>query len=839
MATSELESQSKASVQCPILNIEKLRELPIEQRGLYILTHSADLSNLAASLDNDGVSAQQVVLTNELMQLVNLTDPAPSKAIQTNVGRCFGIIFTKGNRKHLYESINELLALINAGKEKDTRSKHVAVHCLGSIFAAAGDSAISLSGLTCSSILRVLKQAQSHAGLRSSIFSSSAKLVKKVGGSLDEAVAREIWNNARKIAQNDKAFIVQANAAKCLEGLVRYTPYFDTSNEFDTLKACLSRIFESGSPVVRHASASCLAAAFSKYFVEDKSKPSPRVKKSRKPSNKQTKGAKEENDDDEISKSEPSTSKSQTDRLSLGLGEILRQLSNLYHRATTNNRARASIAYCYLKFLKAVGSNIVETQYVYIADHFLVDLLSNPSANASRYRLLLTRKFVRIILEDMVGHKILGEAGQINAATSLVNTFLKNYPQVIKERPEPGKDTLTGALSALGSLIKSLGPATNSIAELVRDGLLQVLQHPSYTVQIAASYALRCFAIACPQQNLPCVDFCMSGVEREIGNLRTPQYSSRRCVGYANGLAAVLSTSPFRPLYGSVDVNAKVFALATALLKLSGESELRASGTQIQVAWILIGGLMSLGPNFVKIHLAQLLLLWKNALPKAIPTGSTTQRSLLEYSFLAHVRECALGSMLAFLEFNSKLLTTDVSKRLATMLQNTTGFLNSLPEKKTSDDINQRLSTALQLQDLDLMVRRRVLQLYTKLVTLSPAGASDVLMQSNLLTMAVKFFADPEQFSPSSLSTSIANAVGNFETIWEIGDNVSFGMTGLIRGFENKAVLEESPNQSRGHLLTRTGPTATIDATVSHIGLYVGITNSRVASISCAWSKGA
>jgi hypothetical protein len=837
MPTTELAPRSEAAARCPVLDIEKLHELPTEQRGLYILTHSADLLKFATALDNDGVSAQQTVIKKELIQLVNLTDPAPSKAIQTNIGRCFGIVFTKGNRKPLYESINELLALVNGGKERDIRTKHAAIHCLGSIFAAAGDSAISLSGLTCSSIIRVLKQAQGHAGLRSKIFKSFSRLIKKVGGSLDESVAREIWNTARKVAQNDKAFIVQANAAKSLEALIRSTPYFDTSSDFETLKACLTRIFESGSPIVRHASASCLAAIFLKHFVEDNSKPLPRAKKSRKTSSKQPKGTKEENDDDEISIPEPSAGKPSTDRLSFGLGEILRQLSSLYNRPTTNNRTRASIACCYLKFLKAVGTNVVETRYTSIADHFLVDLLSNPNVNASRYRLLLTRKFVRIILEDVVGHKILGEAGQINAATSLVNVFLKNYPQVIKERPEPSKNALTGALSALAFLIKSLGPATNNIAELIRDGLLQVLQHPSYTVQIAASYTLRCFTMACPQQNLPCVDICISSVEREIGNLRTPQYSAQRCIGYANGLAAVLSTSPVKPLYGSVNVNAKVFALATGMLKLSGESELRASGTQIQVAWILIGGLMSLGPNFVKIHLAQLLLLWKNALPKAIPTGSTTQRSLLEYSFLAHVRECALGSMLAFLEFNSKLLTTDVSKRLATMLQNTTGFLNSLPEKKTSEDINQRLSTALQLQDLDLMVRRRVLQLYTKLVTLSPAGASDVLMQSNLLTMAVTFFADPEQFSPSSLSTSIANAAGNFETIWEIGDNVSFGINGLLRGFEYKLVLGESQNHSRGHLLTRTGPTANIDSTVSLLRFHTDSTDSPLASNPGARSK--
>ncbi|KAI5295094.1 hypothetical protein KEM56_005711, partial [Ascosphaera pollenicola] len=100
--------------------------------------------------------------------------------------------------------------------------------------------------------------------------------------------------------------------------------------------------------------------------------------------------------------------------------------------------------------------------------------------------------------------------------------------------------------------------------------------------------------------------------------------------------------------------------MATNLLKSSGTSELRVASTQIQVAWTLIGGLMSLGPNFVKIHLSQLLLLWKNALPKVLAKDSmAVHRNLLNASFLTHVRECALGSILAFLQFNSRLLTVD------------------------------------------------------------------------------------------------------------------------------------------------------------------------------------
>ena len=202
----------------------------------------------------------------------------------------------------------------------------------------------------------------------------------------------------------------------------------------------------------------------------------------------------------------------------------------------------------------------------------------------------------------------------------------------MKERPEPNKQNLIGALDTLTALIGSLDAAVGSIAEIAREGLLQVLQHPSFTVQIYAARALRMFVLTCPQHMLPTVTICMNSVTRELSQLTstttTEKKSPRRCLGYAHGLAAVLSTSSHHPLYGSVDVYARVLQQATNVLKSAGSSDLRISACQIQVAYIMLGGLMSLGPNFVKIHLNQLMLLWKNALA---PVGGQRTVSIVPH----------------------------------------------------------------------------------------------------------------------------------------------------------------------------------------------------------------
>jgi hypothetical protein len=474
-----------------------------------------------------------------------------------------------------------------------------------------------------------------------------------------------------------------------------------------------------------------------------------------------------------------------------------------------------------VKTLRGLGEGIVENQYSDIARNLFIEVLNHPSILNNRYRLLLTRQFIRIILEAVVGREILGESAQLRAAKFLVNEILKDYPQALKERPEPSKQTLIGALSTFSSLVASLGDAVSSIAESCREALLQVLTHPSYSVQVYTAYCLKAFVFASPQQLLPCVTICMNSLNRELGLLSSARQSPRRCVGLANGLAAILSVSTDQPLYGSVDVFSRVLSQATTLLKSSGVSDVRVSCTQIQVAWILLGGLMTLGPNFVKIHTSQLLLLWKNALPKLLHKDNMSQRNLLELSFLAHVRECALGSILTFLEYNRRLLTVDVTKRLATMLHNTTAFLGSLPAKKTTEDISQRLSPALQLYDFDLMVRRRVLQCYSRLIIDAPQGSSEALLQSNLLSLTISCFATPENYAPNSLSASIASSSGSFESIWEVGDNYGFGVTTLVNGFDLTPFPGQNDSEDRHHWISVHGTNAEIDRLVSLVGYHL------------------
>lgn len=774
-------ASAKEASTTPELDIKKLHALPSEQQDLYLLTFSADLARFIDGLSGDDCSAHQIHLKKSIFSIITLSSPAPSRVVRNNLSRSLASIFERGDRKLLFESINELSAIINATKERDVNARHAAVVCLGHVYEKAGDSAIGFSGMACNALLRSIKQAANHTGFRASIFKALGRVFVGIGGSADEPVARDVWKAARQACNKDAGLLVQARACLCMEQMITHTPFFDNSNDFEKLQAAVWKTIDSTSAVVRRAAAGCYSAALIKSYSE--TPVTEAVPKIKKPKKRNTKVGQMDGEDDEIERPDsPAPSKPAT-LLSFSLLQILRQLSDHYVKPATSNRARAGLVQCYIKVLRGLGEHTIETNYPAISRHLFAYLLGYATITNNRYRLLTTRKYVRLILEEVVGREILGESAQLNAAKFLVNEVLKDYPQAIKERPEPTKHALTAALSALASLMQSLGSAVSGISESVREALLQVLQHPSYTVQVHTAYALRSFVASCPQQLLATVTICMNSVNRELSLLGSARGSPRRCVGYANGLSAVLSTSAQQPLYGSVDVYSRVLTQATTLLKSSSSNDLRVSSTQIQVAYILLGGLMSLGPNFIKIHLNQLLFLWKNALPKPLNRDNNSSRNLLELSFLSHVRECALGSILTFLQYNARILTLDVTKRLASMLQNTAVFLSGMPSKKTTEEASQRLTPTLQLLDFDLMVRRRVLQCYTRLLIDGPQGSTEALLQSNLLPLAISCFADPENHA-ASLSATIASAVGTFESIWDLGDNYGFGVTGLISGFD-------------------------------------------------------
>ena len=167
----------------------------------------------------------------------------------------------------------------------------------------------------------------------------------------------------------------------------------------------------------------------------------------------------------------------------------------------------------------------------------------------------------------------------------------------------------------------------------------------------------------------------MDKLQHDLSNSLTPGSSPDaplRALGHTYGLAALVSIISQRPLYVSYDVSTKVLDMTTQLLKRASKHDVKVAGIEVEVAWTLIASLMSLGPNFVRPHLPQLLVLWRNALPKPTSkdSASIAGRSVAEWLFLLHIRESALGAIWCFLQHNSStLVTLNVARRFASLFQ--------------------------------------------------------------------------------------------------------------------------------------------------------------------------
>jgi HEAT repeat-containing protein 5 len=302
---------------------------------------------------------------------------------------------------------------------------------------------------------------------------------------------------------------------------------------------------------------------------------------------------------------------------------------------------------------------------------------------------------------------------------------------------------------------------------------------------VASSWALRSFCFSTPLRLPKLILTVLELLQKDISSLASPNASvnvATRALGHAYGLSALFAVIPERPLYVSYDISAKVLDMATQLLKRASEHDLKVADVEIEIAWTSIASLMALGPNFVKAHLPQLLVLWRNALPKpsSKDTASGTGRTASDWMFLLHVRECALGAILAFLKHNSPtLVTLDVTRRLSSLLSNAVGFANAFQSQEASLDITEQMAQVGGKGVTPMMressLRSRAYQCFSILGFSTLTDST----QTTLIQGAIALFASHEGYAGSAMQAAIASSAGNAVNIWQVADEYGYGITSL------------------------------------------------------------
>ncbi|CDW99194.1 hypothetical protein [Sporisorium scitamineum] len=730
---------------------------------------------------------------NAIIVAPNAAIPRPGRPARRLLARCILVLFRRIDSRSLFDVLQNLVRVAGEdakGKTAEREVRVAALYILGEVFGSLGQQIMSLFNDIISLTQKVFKQSSHPVILRYHALLALQKTLNVAGKSLGDQVGKDLIKALRQ-GLSDRAGAVVRGCADCILAIVHHAQLITTRNEVENLVSPALKAIESADFVTKRALSRMLAGLLASTQIEQAPPdPAPTKKTSKK---KKEGAADDDSDDDDTTPSAAAAAASAPRAMMTPVG-MLDQLSLPFLRSSTGRKARAALLDVYASLFETLGSAWVNTNYAAILKH-LIDDLPNHSRGSSLTRadVLNVRTGVSLILRKLVGERMLGEQAQVLAIQEICVGCLKKWPAVMPEQQPPSKTTLSLALAEISGLLVQLGSVPPQVLDAAYDPLIRCLAHPSHSVQVQASWCLKTLCQVSPVHLSPTLAAVLELLNRDLTTLANGGGSiaitqlSKRANGHAKGLAALISVIPQRPLYTSFAISSKVLSLAIQLLKNSGNHDLSVSTVEISVAWTLVGSLTSLGPNFVRLHLPQLLILWRNSLPK--PTSKDTApgpstRSDAEWGFLLHVRKCTLTSIFAFLLHNgSSLVTLDTARRLVALLSNTLAFVDGFAAQ--NPHLLQEYTpgadrSTLSLLDREFLLRRRLLQCLTVLAQ-NPAIEP---MQAGLIKTTIQTFADPDRYIGSSAQAAIAASAGNFTSVWEMADGYAFGVTSLQRDAE-------------------------------------------------------
>ncbi|OSD03664.1 ARM repeat-containing protein [Trametes coccinea BRFM310] len=739
---------------------------------IYLFQWLSSTERKVKRADVDHLKACQADLEASLVKVVTAPEPypLPGRPIRRLVASCLKALYMRGETKSLFDTIQAFLKILSETKPPAKESSRIAaMYCTGELMGTFGSQVMSQMAEVSAITIKIYRSS-SPVILRAYALYALAKALDKAKRAVTDSVAKDIIKHSKN-ALGDKALPVQRAACEVL--ILMYPTGDGTRSVADVeniLNLCLKSM-EGADQLTRKSLAKLAAHMLASTQVDRVVPVTDTAKKGKKPQNQE--------EDEDITTTPHVTA--EESKPIMTPSEMLLQLSAHFNKPQSSRRTRIGVFDIYAALLTHLGSGFVESNYALIVTHFMNEIVTNPRNCGSRYEVLFVRSLIEVILRDLVGVRMLGEQAQIAAIQELSNTYLKRWPALMPGQSAPNPLCLVIALREVSGLLQQLGNAPGPVQDALADPLVNLLAHPSHSVRINTAWALRCFCYSTPLRLPKVLLTVVEKLQRDVSSLTTPAAPSDihlRALGHAYGLAALLAVIPDRPLYVSYDISAKVFDMAVQMLKRAGEHDVKVARIEIEIAWTCIASLMTLGPNFVRPHLPQLLVLWRNALPKPTTKDGSSGRSVAEWEFLLHVRESTVGAIHCFLKHNSpSLVTADVTRRISSMLSNGLAFANTYITTRPTLNQEDLLaeSQGLGIDGREALLRSRIFQCFS-LVGFSGVTES---VQSSLLQSVITLFASPDGYTGSSVQAAIASSSGAFTSIWQSVDGYAYGLNNL------------------------------------------------------------
>lgn len=777
-------------------------ETLVDRGEIWLLHWLKNLESAIEEVDEAVLKSHQAPLEGDLLRILtqiaptSQPAPVPARPIRHLVGRILVKLYTKAERRSLFDVIGALLKVAGSEPAKnslDNKLYRIACfHVVGELMQAHGSQVMSQFAESVMVSIRVLKSTASPPILKSqALFCLNSSLM--IGSktlSPNDVLAKEVLKTLR-YALADKTFSIVRGSAECLLSLSdRSLNLISSLNDIEAFLAICFKGLEAVDYNTRRALSKLIASLLASTQVFG----SAIIRTNPASTSKQVKKNKDGQEDEEEDPYPTTMTAEEKGKTLLTPDEMLSMLNSQYSKPHTSRQARNGLIDAQATLFTLLGTTWVEQFYPEILRHVIFNIGCGKSlhhtylvASVLRHDVLVSRRLAGILLRDVISARVLSEQGQIVAIREISSSVINKWPALMPTHQPPNKTALVIALNEVSGLLKQVGCATLPIQEVLYNPLIRLLGHPSYSVQISSALCLRTYCLVAPGKLASTINNVLELLHKDLSHLGHPGNvtdAHKRAIGHAHGLASLISLITLRPLYVSFDISSKIMLIAIQLLKESGAHELHISIVEIQVAWILVSALASLGPNFIRMHLPQLLLLWKNALPKptAKDAGSVQLRSDAEWSFLLHLRECTLSSILSFLQHDGeKLVTLDIARRIVMMLSNALSFLSDFENKYPQADQEPAVyaGSKLDFAHWEMLMRRRVFQCFAALSKISMVSVEP--LQLKLLDTSLALIADPEKYTGSSVQAAISASTGSFSSVWDSIDGFSFGVTSLLK----------------------------------------------------------
>ncbi|KAG8686898.1 hypothetical protein FRC08_012272, partial [Ceratobasidium sp. 394] len=567
-----------------------------ENGEIYLLQWLCSAEKALQKLPLETIKSTQSATEAILLKCVAATPPfpVPGRPIRALVARCFLELYSRGETRTLYDTVQACLKIAGETKLPERDARVSALYCVGEIMAVHGSQLMSFAMEITLIATRIIKSSSNSILLRTHALRAVCGTISTAGKAITDNAIKDFVKQLRSCLA-DKSMALQRSAAEALLALHTHLGHLRTPQEIEQIITTCVKSFDNTDKPTRRSLSRLIGSILASTQTPVARPPEPSKKNAPK---KDQPGS----DDDTLSHAATTTHVEV-----LSPEAMLNLLASQFHKPSTHRRSRVAIAECYASLFTTLGRTWVEAHYATIAAH-LLSLLEHPrlkainatmNTNAVRYERLLVRQIVGALLRQ----RTLSERGQIAAVRTLSTDYLSKWPAVMPGTIAPAPDVLVACLREIAALLDQLGNAPPPVQDALAEPLTKLVAHPRHAVQVAAAWTLRAFCNAAPNRLAATVAATLEQLQKDVsglGNSAAPADLGRRAVGRAKVLAALLSLAPSRPLYVSGELAAKVLECAVSMLKKSGEHAVHLASVEVECAWGLISALTSLGGTFVR-----------------------------------------------------------------------------------------------------------------------------------------------------------------------------------------------------------------------------------------------